>query len=313
MHKPRVLVVGDIMLDEWVYGDVERLSPEAPIPVFDLKNKNTSLGGAGNVLVNLKALGADPLIISGVSETSTGHKIKKMVQEICGNNVFYFNIPESFKKRRICGNNQQIVRIDSGKGKEIKDIEITEYLERLEGKVDIVLVADYGKGAITDVALMEISDFCSREKIKLLIDPYITDNYEQENFYCTMMKFNKNEAESFIDMKIVTEEDISIIGKELMKKFDTDSIIITLGSKGIAYMDKATYSKEPKRKINNPLHVYDVCGAGDVVFATLGYTMSDENMNLDNIMKYATRAGKLAVSKKQTSVITREELFDDDI
>jgi D-beta-D-heptose 7-phosphate kinase/D-beta-D-heptose 1-phosphate adenosyltransferase len=311
MNKPRVLVIGDLMLDEWVYGDVERLSPEAPIPVFDVGNSTTSLGGAGNVLVNLKALDADPMIISGISENVTGHKIKKMVSEICGENVFYFNIPESFNKQRICGNNQQIVRIDTGRGEEISDIEVDEYLDRLSGRVDIVLVADYGKGSITDYCLMRLSDFCYSEKIKLLIDPYITEHYEQENFYCSMMKLNKGEAEAFTGMKIKSEDDISIVGQELLKKFDTNSIMITLGADGIAYMDKATYSKKPKRKIDNPLHVYDVCGAGDVVFAALGYIMTFENMNLKDIMEYATKAGKIAVSKKETSVITREELFSE--
>lgn len=311
MHKPRILVIGDILLDEWIYGNVDRLSPEAPIPVFDVKSKTTLLGGAGNVIVNLKALGAEPMIIGGVSETPTGHKIKKMVKEVCGDDVFYFNIPQSFKKQRICGNNQQIVRIDTGKGKYISDFEVDEYLDRLVGKVDIVLVADYGKGAVTNYFLMTLSDWCFNNKIKLLIDPYITDNYEHENFYCTMMKFNKNEAEAFSKMKIDTEEDIADVGIELMSKFETDCIIITLGSKGIAYMDNVIHSKKPKRRIDNPLHIYDVCGAGDVVFATLGYTMSDENMKLDDIMKYATKAGKIAVSKKETSIIKREELFDD--
>ena len=80
-HEPRVLVIGDLMVDEWVYGDVERLSPEAPIPVFDVKSSVKNLGGAGNVLINLKSLGAKPMIISGISEDNTGHHIKRLVKD----------------------------------------------------------------------------------------------------------------------------------------------------------------------------------------------------------------------------------------
>jgi D-beta-D-heptose 7-phosphate kinase/D-beta-D-heptose 1-phosphate adenosyltransferase len=309
-NKPRVLVIGDLMLDEWVYGDVERLSPEAPIPVFDVRSSTLSLGGAGNVLANLKAIGADPMIISGISENVVGHKIKRMVEEMCGDNAFYFNIPDSFNKKRICGNNQQIVRIDTGRGKEISDVEIDKYLERLEGKVDIVLVADYGKGAVNDYVLMQVSNFCYREKIKFLIDPYIKDYYNAENFYCTMIKLNKNEAEAFTDIKIKTEGDIKKTGHALLEKFDTNSIMLTLGPSGMAYFDRATFKNTPNRRIDNPLHVYDVSGAGDVVFAVLGYIMTDEKMWVHDIMKYATKAGKLAVSKKGTSVVEYDELFE---
>lgn len=307
--KPRVLVIGDVILDEWVYGDVERLSPEAPIPVLDVNDKKISLGGAGNVLVNLKSIGAEPMIISGISEDETGHTIKKMVSQVCGDDVYYFNIPESFKKQRICGNNQQIVRIDTGEGSEISNLEIDDYLERLEGKVDIVLVADYGKGTVNDYVLMQVSDFCYREKIKFLIDPYISDSYDHENFYCTMIKLNKKEAEAFTKIKINDEEDIPKVGTALLDMFDTKSILLTLGSNGMAYFDKASYKDEPLREIDNPVHIYDVCGAGDVVFAVLGYLMTDKSRNLEDIIRYTSKAGKLSVSKKGTSVVNYNELF----
>ena len=124
-----------------------------------------------------------------------------------------------------------------------------------------------------------------------------------------MMKLNKKEAESFSKIKINTEEDIRSVGKELLGLFDTSSILITLGPEGIAYFDKVTYKHNYLRKIDNPLYIYDVCGAGDVVFATLGYMMSCVDFNLNDIVQYSTKAGKLAVSKKGTSVITYNELF----
>lgn len=307
MEKPRVLVIGDLMIDEWVYGGVERLSPEAPIPIVDVRATEVTLGGAGNVLVNLHAIGAHPMVISGVSETKDGHTIKKLVKTIT-NDAGYFNIPASFRKQRICGANQQIVRIDYGKGAEISDIEIYEYLERLEGKVDVVLVADYGKGAVTDYVLLALSDFCYREKIKLLIDPYMREYYKSSEFYCHLIKLNRNEAENFSGVKITDEQTIRNAGLKLMGMFDTDSIIITLGQAGMAYFDKNEHSHEPYRRIDNPLHVYDVCGAGDVVFAVLGYMVAGDR-HYEDMLEMAIKAGKLAVSKKGTSVITKDELW----
>jgi D-beta-D-heptose 7-phosphate kinase/D-beta-D-heptose 1-phosphate adenosyltransferase len=307
--NPKILVIGDLMIDTWVYGDVNRLSPEAPIPILDVKRKTYALGGAGNVLVNLNALGAESMIIGGVSETKDGHMTKRMVNSICDKNAFYFNIPESFKKQRICGSNQQIVRIDYGEGAEISNEEVDGYFKKLEGKVDIVLIADYGKGAVTEYLLSAVSDFCNREKIKLLIDPYIKDYYLKGAFYCTMIKLNKSEAESFTKMNINTEEDIKKAGHILLSIFDSESILITLGPNGMAYFDRNKFKDEPNRRIDNPLHVYDVCGAGDVVFSVLGYIMTDKRMYVNDIMRYATKAGKLAVSKKGTSVITYDELF----
>ena len=309
VRKPRILVIGDILLDEWVYGNVNRLSPEAPIPILDVKRSIKALGGAGNVLSNLKSLGADPMIISGISEDDTGHEIKKLVRNICEDDVFYFNIPESFKKKRICEGQHQIVRIDYGKGTEITPIEIDEYFGRLKEKVDIVLISDYGKGTVTEYMIYKASQFCLREKIKLLIDPYIKDYYLYNNFCCTMIKLNKSEAEEFSGIKILKENDINVVGDILMDMFNTNSILITLGPDGMAYFDVVTYRKRPYRIIDDVKKIIDVCGAGDSVFSTLAITMLN-NMNLYDILKYTIKAGSLAVSKSGTSVVTYKELFN---
>lgn len=307
-----ILVIGDLMLDEWVYGDVDRLSPEAPIPIVDVNKKVTSLGGAGNVLVNLHALGVNPFIISGVSETYVGHTIKKHVESVCGENAFYFNIPQSFKKQRICGSNQQIVRIDTGRGNDISDIEIEEYLARMEKDdetiLDAILIADYGKGAVTETVLSDVSDYCYQTKIPFLIDPYERDYYYCEKLTCTLIKFNRNEAENFTGVRIKSDNDIKETGRILLDTFDTESVLITLGPEGMAYFDKKEHRTEPYRRIDNPLHVYDVCGAGDVVFSVLGYMMAGKR-NYEDMLEMAIRAGKVAVSKKGTSVITKEELW----
>jgi len=303
----RILVIGDIMLDEWVYGDVDRLSPEAPIPILDAKKSIVSLGGAGNVLVNLNALGIKPIFIGGISQTNDGHIIEKMANEIC-ESTYFFEIPQSFKKQRICGNQQQIVRIDTGKGRDITGIEIENILDKI-GDVDIVLVADYGKGAVTDDVLGDLSDYCYQNKIEFLIDPYNKEYYYSEKLYCTLIKFNRSEAEAFTGIKKITEENLKEAGSILLRTFDTQSILITLGPEGMAYFDKVLYKDNPLRVIDNPTYVYDVCGAGDVVFSVLGYLMGKKYESIEFVIKKAVMAGKIAVSKKGTSVVKYNEIF----
>lgn len=308
-----ILVIGDLMIDEWVYGDVDRLSPEAPIPIVDVKEKTETLGGAGNVLVNLKALNSYPIIISGISYTN-GERTKELVNEVCDKH-YYFGIPLSFNKQRICGSNQQIVRIDTGEGRDISDTEIDNFLTLAEedNYIDAVLVADYGKGAITETVLSKVSDFCSKSNIPFLIDPYLKDYYYCKKLKCSLIKFNRSEAENFTNIRINNDDNLKETARIIMDKFDTESILITLGPDGMVYFDKKDYKEKPFKVIDNPLHVYDVCGAGDVVFAVLGKLMAErvhEIHNMEAVIRFAAKAGRLAVSKKGTSVVTYDEIFN---
>jgi rfaE bifunctional protein kinase chain/domain len=304
----RILVIGDLMLDEWVYGEVHRLSPEAPIPIVDVLEKKYSLGGAGNVLANLRAINTSPIIIGGISNCPVGNKIKNLVNSIA-NNAFYFDIPMSFKKQRICANNQQIVRIDTGVGRDISGSEIEEYLDAIYSDINAVLIADYGKGMVNEEVLSEVSDFCYQNEIPFLIDPYVKDYYDCERLSCTLIKFNRTEAEKFTNTIIEDEYDVKKAGKMLLDRFDSNSILITLGREGMAYFDKESYRNDPLIVVDVPLHVFDVCGAGDVVFSVLGKLMADKEHNIETIIRYAAKAGRLAVSKKGTSVVTYNDIF----
>jgi len=129
-----------------------------------------------------------------------------------------------------------------------------------------------------------------------------------------LIKLNKNEAEYFTGLKLDDEDSLPDAGRILFDTFDTYSILITLGFDGMAYFDRKKYKKDPFRIKDNPIHVYDVCGAGDVVISVLAYFMSyGDEYNMENIIRYAAKAGKIAVSKKGTSVVTYDELWGDGI
>ncbi len=311
-HNPKVLVVGDLMIDDWVYGDTNRLSPEAPIPILDFKNSKQYLGGAGNVIMNLVALGAKPIVISGISQTVDGHWIQAMIEnDLNCTNGYFFDIPLSFKKQRICSGQQQIVRLDTGQGRDITDVEIEDALNKIDDP-DIILVADYGKGTVTETVLSDLSVYAQQKGIDLLIDPYMRDYYFGGGLSSTMIKFNRLEAENFTAIKIEDDKSLQETGRILLDTFDTASVLITLGSKGMAYFDRKKYKKTPFRAQNNPVHVYDVCGAGDVVMAVLGYIMTYKpwEKQTERLIEIAAMAGMKAVSKSGTSVIQYEDLFD---
>lgn len=306
-----VLVIGDVMLDEWVYGSVNRISPEAPIPILDVDNSVKCLGGAGNVYSNLNELGCNASIICGIGVDKTGGEILRLLGYNL--NSLCFEIPISFKKQRICSGQQQIVRIDEGYMGYLKiDIRLKSYFDALKYskyEVDVVLVSDYGKGIITPNSLFKIEEFCRNNKIPLLIDPYI-QNKHSYTINSDLIKLNKSEAEFFSGIKINHDENLKMCGDALMKYFPTKSVLITMGEGGMAYFDKDKYSKEPYKVVDNPSTVFDVSGAGDVVFATVGCLMASGEYEIEEIINYAAKAGRLAVSKKGTSVITKEELFE---
>jgi rfaE bifunctional protein kinase chain/domain len=310
VHNPKVLIVGDLMIDEWVYGEVNRLSPEAPIPIVDIETKRRYLGGAGNVYQNIKAIGGEPIIIGGTSNTVDGRWIENMLDD-----RWTFDIPKTFVKTRICSGQQQIVRLDVGKGRKITDIEIEKALDQFDDEhIDIVIVADYGKGAVTETMLYYLSKFCIERKIKMLIDPYKGDHYYNQDYICELVKLNKKEAEYFSGLK-VTKESLPDVGRILFDKFSTYQILVTLGYEGMAYFNRSKYKKNPCHIMDKPEHIYDVCGAGDVVIAVLAYMMCYEPWedDMEKILIYAARAGKIAVSKKETSVVTYKELFEGDL
>jgi len=303
-HIPHVLIVGDVMIDEWIYGNSSRISPEAPIPIVDITHSSKQLGGAGNVWKNVKSLGGEPYMIGGVSNTVDGHWIENMMDE-----SWFYNIPRSFVKKRIVSGQQQIVRLDYGEGRKITDIEVERALSKFdEDHIDIVIVADYGKGTVTETMLYDLFQFCNERRIKMLIDPYKGDHYFSKDYMCELVKLNKKEAEYFSGLK-VTEDSLPDVGRVLFDTFSTEKLLVTLGYEGMAYFDRSKYKKNPYRIMDKPEYIYDVCGAGDVVFAALGVIMAEYDYDIETTIRFAAKAGRIAVSKIGTSAIMKKELF----
>ncbi|MBC8382243.1 MAG: D-glycero-beta-D-manno-heptose-7-phosphate kinase [Candidatus Cloacimonetes bacterium] len=265
----KILVVGDIMLDHYIIGDVDRISPEAPVQVVKVEEEKFGPGGAANVAQNIKALGAEPLIIGTVGNDQSGEKLKQIFREnnISDEGIFTNTLHPTTQKTRVIARNQQLVRIDFEKDDEIdKDVlkAIKKYAEKIVPEIDGIILQDYNKGLLTKELIHLFTSLAQKNNKFIGVDPKAKNFLEYQNV--TFFKPNKHEAEKNLQYEIKSEEDLKIVAQKLINKLNCSYVVITLGSKGMFVYDNQnnnwqipTFSQE----------VYDVSGAGDTVISTL--------------------------------------------
>jgi rfaE bifunctional protein kinase chain/domain len=287
MNKDKVLVVGDIMLDKYVIGEVSRISPEAPVPVVNVKETKYNLGGCGNVIKNLWNLDVDVTCLTAIGQDKEGRIIERFFE----NNFFHTIIDTTTVKERIIADDRQVqmLRID----RELKDPILSENLIRRIGnhtsKYDLIVVSDYGKGVVT-VPLM---DFLRSLNKPIIVDPVpCVDAFERyKNVY--MITPNEKEFKLLLDYLYPFAPFAEI-----------ENILVTEGKKGMFL-----YNKGNTHKINaNPVEVYNVTGAGDVVLAVMAKCFL---LGIDVVTstRIACRCAEYAVTKPGTSVISEEIFF----
>lgn len=274
------------MLDEYVFGKVERISPEAPIPILNVQSKKYVLGGAGNVAANISALGGYAKLMCFIGEDEDGKKIKE-ITEINKIKLIPTFAKTTIKKTRIVSNKQQIVRIDQEETSKKffnKDLVLKE-----SENTDLIIISDYAKGAITQ----NLIDNLPKNK-KIIIDPKPKNKISYKGIY--LITPNKKEA-----LELSKCNDIHEAGKKLQRELKAN-IIITRGKEGMSIFndgikDIPTYAKE----------VYDVSGAGDTVIATLGLCLAS-NANLEEAAIIANYAAGISVEKIGTATVNINEL-----
>ena len=302
---PNILVIGDLMIDEYLWGSCERISPEAPVQVVDIKKETSVLGGAGNVISNLVSLGADVGVMSVIGDDEVGHDLRVMLTR---QNVEAFLIEQegrkTSRKTRLMASHSQVVRYD----KESKDpISIPsvkalyeKFLEEINA-YDTILLSDYAKGVLTNDLISKIIAYANKKDIKVLVDPKGDDYSKYKGAY--LLTPNKKEAE--IASKIKIENDISL--KECLEKLKTEASLavslITLSEEGIAILEKDKVSVKP----TVAREVYDVTGAGDTVLASLGFSLSLGN-NIEKSVEFANLAAGVVVGKLGSATATMDEI-----
>jgi D-beta-D-heptose 7-phosphate kinase/D-beta-D-heptose 1-phosphate adenosyltransferase len=306
-----VVVFGDVMLDEFVWGDVTRISPEAPVPVVDIRRESVRLGGAANVLANLVALGARGRLVGVTGEDSAGERLTAKLAETCAGRADARLVRDAARpttlKTRIIAHNQLVVRADrelrTPVASEIEDQLIAALARALEGAAAFV-VSDYDKGGVTPRVLGEILPRAVERKIPVLIDPKVRnfDSYRP----ATLVTPNHHEALRLTNSEDDTDEGVARAARTLRQRLSCESVLITRGERGMMLLEG---DGPPLFVETRAREVYDVTGAGDTVIATLAAALS-AGAKLTEAAVLANHAAGIVVGKLGTATASATELLD---
>ncbi|MBD3231253.1 D-glycero-beta-D-manno-heptose 1-phosphate adenylyltransferase [Candidatus Dependentiae bacterium] len=311
--EKHVIVVGDIMLDEYIFGEVTRISPEAPVPIIKTTKKDWSLGGAANVALNCRHIGCKVDLIGIVGkDDSRGEKVFSMLQQ---NRIDTFGLIRSNQrittcKKRVMAEGQQLLRIDVEDDKPLTEnefINLTSKLNKIIKNKSIILISDYLKGVLSKEFLSKIMQEAKKRQCTVIVDPkgknfdkYFGSNYIKPNYkeYCQLVSF----------LNLSTKCSIVENGKKICRCLNLDGLIVTLGEKGIQFVSE-------KKDIYIPAcqkEVYDLTGAGDTViaFLALGFSVG---LEMKQCLMLANHAAAVAVSHLKTYAVSLDELIDKNV
>ena len=305
--QPKILVIGDLMIDHYLWGKCERISPEAPIPVVNIDNENTVLGGAGNVVNNLTALGAHTDVLSVIGDCEIANELGTLLGKI---NVSTKHLIEekgrlSSKKSRIIASHQQVIRYDRESNFDIstesQQTLFNQYKKILK-QYDIVLLSDYGKGVLTDSLTRDLIEEANNFGIKVLVDPKGINYTKYSGAY--LLTPNKKEASLATNIDIINDSDLLEAITQLKEKCSLDVSLITLSENGVAI-----YDNDLRVHPTMAREVYDVTGAGDTVLAALGFALSS-NYDIDQAVEFANLAAGVVVGKIGSATASIDEIND---
>jgi rfaE bifunctional protein kinase chain/domain len=298
--KTNLLVVGDVMLDRYWFGDSDRISPEAPVPVVQVSKVDERLGGAANVARNVAALGANTTILGVVGEDEAGNRIGELLKQSGVNSQLEVDpkVPTTVKLR-VIARQQQLIRLDFEENPSQTALE--QKLARFEkalGTADVLVLSDYGKGALSQVAAM--IEYARAKNKVILVDPKGED-YEKYRG-ATVITPNRSELRQVVG-RWADEADLTQRAQELRRSLGVQALLLTRSEEGMSlFTDQGVSHVRAQAR-----EVFDVSGAGDTVIATLAVALAAQ-WPLDRAMALANRAGGIVVGKLGTATVTSEEL-----
>jgi D-beta-D-heptose 7-phosphate kinase / D-beta-D-heptose 1-phosphate adenosyltransferase len=271
-QKPKILVVGDLMLDQYLIGDVDRISPEAPVPILSLVSKKNVLGGAGNVISNLINFGAEVTVATVTGDDENGMILRDKIKTlgISTKNIFSSKKINTTIKTRFVSSGTQLLRMDiDSKGIDQNlFVKLKKTIIKLIYSSDAVIISDYDKGVCESKLVKDIICSANINKIPVLIDPKGKNWDKYSSSFCITP--NKLEVEKILNVHLIDEKDLIRAAEKLIQKYNLKSCIITLGSKGMLFYRKSNhFFQAPIKK-----EVFDVSGAGDTVIACLAVCFS---------------------------------------
>lgn len=308
-RNKRIAVIGDMMLDIYFWGDVKRISPEAPVPVLEVENEIFRFGGAANCALNILKLGGIPEPIGVIGYDSYGSIFNSLLQEmdISSQGIIIDDERPTTAKTRVIAGSQHVVRIDKESKNSIsKKIQekLFQHLEKIINQLDGIILQDYNKGVLTDSLIKRIISLANKNKILITVDPKFQNFFAYKNV--TVFKPNRKEAEDALAIKIKTDQDVSFAGNTLLKKLNARNILLTLGEGGIAVFEKG---KPERRMPTKARKVADVSGAGDTVISTLTIALA-AGADIIEASYLANYAGGLVCEEVGIVPIEADYLFE---
>ena len=315
LGSPKILVVGDFMLDVYIYGDALRISPEAPVPVLKVTKTENSYGGAGRVAADLAVLGALPVCLGVIGDDRNGQTLKQLLREAGADidTLITVNDRPTISKQRLIGlaqhrHRQQLFRMDEESTEPLSDRQCEELLKNYKDKlrqVDVVCLQDYNKGLLSSSVCKQMIQLATQANKKVLVDPSLTSDYSKYAG-ATLITPNRGEASAVVGFEIKTAADAARAAKELAEELKLKAVVITLDKEGAYLKTGETNEIIPTR----PRSVYDVTGAGDMVLATLAITLA-AGCDYKTAVQLSNITSGIEVEKFGAVTVTIEEVINE--
>jgi len=308
--QPAILVIGDLMIDHYIWGNATRLSPEAPVPIVNVKNESTTLGGAGNVVQNLVSLGANVIVAGVIGDDTMGTRLIEILQAegVKTDTIIKDDSRPTTVKTRVLADRHQLVRID----KEVIDAisviianELTEKLTDIIDSADIIILSDYNKGLFSPALTQRLIKIANDHKKKVIIDPKGL-NYEKYNGAYLIKPNRKELAEAAKTESIKNVAELQEAAKTIFEQTQTSYLIVTLSEEGMAIITEQTSKLLPVKATE----VFDVTGAGDTVIATIAYFIAS-GFTVEEACDLANHAAAIVIRHVGSATTTIDEIIKD--
>ncbi|MES2376096.1 MAG: PfkB family carbohydrate kinase [Bacteroidota bacterium] len=302
----KICVIGDMMLDHYINGSCDRISPEAPVQIVDVSGETYSLGGAGNVLKNLQAFGCQGSLISISGNDDSSQIVSDELEKI--KPIFYHLVKDSKRrttiKTRVIVNRHQLIRLDKEDKIYCSDAiaeEILQFLRTQIGEIDVLILSDYCKGVLSTYLVKGIIKLCADNKVITIVD---SKEKDLSKYYgVTVVKPNKKEASLASGINIVNDETLEQACMKIADVTACETVIVTLSEDGIAIYKDNKLSKKPTKALD----VFDVTGAGDTVIAALSFALANK-LSISEACDFANTAAAIVVAKFGSAVATLDEI-----
>ncbi|MEK7849201.1 MAG: D-glycero-beta-D-manno-heptose-7-phosphate kinase [Candidatus Omnitrophota bacterium] len=306
--KARILVIGDLILDEFIWGRADRISPEAPVPVVWAQSQSYMPGGASNVANNVASLGAKVFLYGVVGDDKNGNILTDKLREkrVNCDGILIDSLRPTTVKTRIIAAHQQMIRVDWENIERLSLDKAKKMIEVVKSKIDdmdALIIEDYGKGVVTQFLLENIIAMAKRRKKIITVDPKV----EHFSYYkgVTAMTPNEKEASAGAGVKIENERDVDEAGRRLLKNLKCEGILITLGEKGMKLYKGKSITHIPTVAQD----VFDVSGAGDTVISVFTLALSC-GLKMEDASRLSNIAAGIVVGKVGVAIVTKDEILE---